>query len=117
MNINDFSQLYRRKVSKTAYDRGDYRLELDRVDARALRVLTHVTVENQDDAYDKCRLGIQSGGVDYFLDELITIAAGELIVSRSDILLGEGDVFFAELTDVGRDEHISMSCIGWEQKL
>lgn len=114
MNINDFSRLYRRTVTGVGVTNGTVRLKLNRIKAQKIRTLTHVTVENQTLAYDKCRLGIDASGRDHFLDELTTIAADELAVSRSDILLGEGDVFFAELTGTDTGDVLIMTCIGWE---
>jgi len=116
-NINDFDRLYRRTITEKAGPADPHRIKLDRVGARTVRVLTHVTVENTTLAYTKCRLGIQSGGRDHYLDELTSIAADELAVSRSDIILGEGDVFFAELTGVAADELLVMTCVGWELDL
>lgn len=116
-NINDFDRIYRR--TKRGAGRTGYlvRLELKQIKARVLRVLSHVTVENETNDYTKCRLGIRSGGKDHYLDELTTIVADELAVSRSDILLGEGDVFFAELTGTTDDDVLFMTCVGWEQLL
>lgn len=116
-NINDFDQLYRRTVNSVSDNATTFRLKLDRVDARKLRVLSHVSVENKTTAYTKCRLGVNAGGRDHYLDELQTIAANELAVSRSDILLGEGDVFFAELSGTTVDDVLVMTCVGWEQSL
>lgn len=116
-NINDFTQLYRRTVNAVSDGAATVRLELDRVEARKVRVLSHVTVENKTTAYTKCRLGIDAGGRDHYLDELTTIAADELAVSRSDIILGEGDFFFAELSGTTIDDVCIMTCIGWEQDL
>jgi len=116
-NINNFDQLYRRTITEKAGATSPHRLELDRVRARQIRVLTHVTVEDQTTAYTKCRLGIDAGGRDHYLDELSTIAADELAVSRSDIILGEGDVFFAELTGATENDLLVMTCVGWELDL
>lgn len=114
MTINDFTQIYRRTVTGVGVTNGTVRLKLNRIKARKIRTLTRVTVENQTLAYDKCRLGINNGGIDFYLDELTTIAADELAVSRSDILLGEGDVFFAELTGTDTGDVLIMTCIGRE---
>jgi len=116
-NINDFDRLYRRTITEKAGASDPHRIKLDRVGARTVRVLTHVTVENTTLAYTKCRLGINSSGRDHYLDELTTIAADELAVSRSDIILGEGDVFFAELTGTDTGSQLVMTCVGWEQRL
>lgn len=117
MNVNDFTQLFRRTVNAVSDNATTFRLELDRVEARKIRTLTHVTVENETTAYTKCRLGIDAGGRNHYLDELQTIAADELAVSRSDIILGEGDVFFAELYGTTAGDVLIMTCIGWENNL
>jgi len=116
-NINDFDQLYRRKITDRAGATSPHRIGLDRIGAHKLRVLTHVTVENETTDYTKCRLGFSNGGRDYYLDELTDPTANELAVSRSDILLSEGDVFFAELTGVTENDVLVMTCMGWEQEL
>jgi len=114
VNINDFDRLYRRTLTAAGVTGETVRLRLKPISAKKLRVLTHVTVENQTSPYTKCRLGIINGGMDHYLDELTTIAADELAVSRSDIILGEGDVFFAELTDTSNNDLLVMTCVGWE---
>lgn len=116
-NINDFTQLFRRTVTLVSDGSATVRLKLDRVSAKMLRVLSHTSVENKTTAYTKCRLGIDARGRDHFMDELQTIAANELIVSRSDIILGEGDVFFAEFTGTTTDDILIMTCVGWENRL
>ncbi len=116
-NINDYSQLYRCTVTGAGVTGEVVRLELDRVKAKAVRVLSHVTTENDTSAYTKCRLGIDAGGRDHYLDELQTIAAAELAISRSDIILGEGDVFFAEFTGTATGDTVIMTCVGWEDML
>lgn len=113
-NINDFTRLYRRSKAGLGVTGSAVRLELSRIKARTVRVLSHVSVENMTSAYTKCRLGITNGGIDHYIDELQTIAACELAVSRSDIILGEGDIFFAELTGTTGDDLLVMTCIGWE---
>ena len=113
-NINEFTRLYRRTKRELGVTGSAVRLELSRIKPRIVRVLSHVTVENETSAYTKCRLGITNGGIDHYLDELESIAAAELAVSRSDIILGEGDVFFAELTGTTTDDALKMTCVGWE---
>lgn len=115
-NIFDFDQPYRRTVRLTSDGSATVRLVLSRVKAKKLRVLTHVTVENLTNDYTKCRLGIDAIKTDHYLDELQTVVANELAVSRSDIILGEGDVFFAELTGTTSGDLLKMTCVGWEQK-
>ena len=117
MNINDFDQLFRRTVNAKSDNETTFRLKLDRVSARKVRVLSQVTVENKTDGYTKCRLGVDAGGRDHYLDELQTIVKDELAVSRSDIILGEGDVFFAELSGATSGDVLVMTCVGWEQSL
>jgi len=117
MNINEFSRLYRRTKRGLGATGETVQLRLNPIRARRARVLTHVTVENLTNAYTKCRLGISHSGADHYIDELTTIAATELAVSRSDILLGEGDYFFAELTGTTTDDLLIMTCIGWEMDL
>ena len=116
-NINSFSQLYRRTVSGAGATGEVVRLSLERIKPKALRVLTQVTVENLTSAFTKCRLGIDAGGRDHYLDELTNMTANELAVSRSDILLGEGDIFFAELTGTSTSDLLIMTCVGWEANL
>ena len=116
-NINSFSRLYRRTKGKLGATGSAVRIELTRIKPRVVRVLSHVTVENETSAFTKCRLGITNGGLNHYLDELQTIAACELCISRSDIILGEGDVFFAELTGTTSDDVLTMTCVGWEAQL
>lgn len=116
-NINDFDRLYRRTKKGVGISGQVIRLSLPPISINLLRVLTHVTVENKTNNYTKCRLGITSTGRDHYLDELTTLAQHELAVSRSDILLGEGDCFFAELTGTTDGNEIVMTCVGWEQNL
>ena len=116
-NINEFTRLYRRTKRKLGVTGSAVRIELSRIKPRVVRVLSHVSVENKTSAYTKARLGICSGGLDHYLDELQTIAAAELAVSRSDIILGEGDIFFAELTGTTTGDTLVMTCVGWEGEL
>lgn len=116
-NIYDFSRLYRRTIRELAGATSPHRLKLGRVGAKTLRVLQHVTVENTESTYDQVRLGIEAGGRLHYLDQLIDPDEDELAVSRSIILLGEGDVFFAECEGAGEDEPLILTAIGWELDL
>jgi len=116
-NIFDFDRLYRRTVKEVAGSADPHYIKLDKVDAQQLRVLSHVTVEDKTTGYTKLRIGIDNGGVIHYLDELETIAADELAVARSDVQLGEGDVFFAELTGINSGDELVLTCIGWEKAL
>lgn len=116
-NINNFTQLYRRTKRGKGVTGAVVRVELKRIGSRKVRILSHVTVENITSGFTLCRLGINNGGNDHYLDELKTIAANELIVSKSDIILGEGDVFFAEFTGTADGDTLIMTNVGWENKL
>lgn len=116
-NIYDFDRLYRRTMKATGLTSSVVEMKLGRIPAKTLRVLTHVTVENKSSAYTKVRLVIDSSGVIHYIDELITVAANELVVSRSDILLGEGDSFYAELTGTTTADVLVFTCIGWEKAI
>lgn len=116
-NLYNFKALYRRTKRGLGLTGSPVRLKLSRIGPAKVRVLSHVTVENRTTAYTKCRLGINNGGNDHYLDELTVITADELAVSRSDIILGEGDIFFAELTGTTTDDILLLTCIGWESDL
>jgi len=116
-NIFDYDRLYRRHKTGVGVTGTVFRFRLGPIGAKTLRVLTHVTVENQTSALTKCRLGINSGGKDHYLEELQTIAANELVVSRSDIPLGEGDYFFADLTGVITGDVLVLTAVGWTKDL
>lgn len=114
IDINKFTRLFRRTVSASGLTGSIVTLALGRLGPRKIRVLTHVTVENKTSDYTKCRLAINAGGIIHYLDELTTIVSDELAVSRSDILLGEGDAFVSELTGTTTGDELIMTCIGWE---
>lgn len=112
-----FHQLYRSKKAGSGLTASTVKLSLPRVKPGRLRILTHVTVEDKTSAYTKCRLAIDNGGNVFYLDELESPAAGELGIARSDVVLGEADVFFAELTGTTTADLLEMTCCGWEQSL
>lgn len=116
-NINNFSRLYRRSMAGLGVSGGIVRIELQRIKARIILVLSHVTVEDKTNAVTKLRLGITNGGVNHYLQEMQTISAGNLCVCSSDLILGEGDVFFAELTGTVDGDGLVMTCVGWEINL
>lgn len=116
-NIYNFDHLYRRTKGATGLTGSTVRISLGRIGAKTVRVLTHATIENLTSAFTKLRIGIKNVGIDYYLDELQTIAANELVVSKSDILLGEGDQFFTEFTGTTTGDVLVMNCIGWEQAI
>lgn len=115
LDVNKFELLYRHTAQGDGLSGSVVYLKLLPVKPGRVRVLTHVTVENRTTDYTKCRLGISRGALLYYLDELQDIEANELAVSRSDILLGEGDYFFAELTGTTTGDVLVMTCAGWEQ--
>jgi len=116
-DLDNFHRLYRVKKKETGNSAAAVRIALKPVAAKTVRVLTHVAAESQGFDFTKIRLGINNSGTDYYLDELQTVVADELCVSRSDILLGEGDSFFVEFTGTDDDALLVMTCNGWEQKL
>lgn len=116
-NINEFDNLYRRKIRGLGVTGALVRVSLKRLSAKKLRVLTHVAVENLSNPFTKVRLGISNRGEDYYLDELQTVAANELCVKRSDILLMDGDCFFSEFTGTTDGDVLVMVVNGWEKGL
>ncbi|MBA7665865.1 hypothetical protein ES703_73939 [subsurface metagenome] len=116
-NIFDFDRLYRRTVAGSGDASAVVYLDLDPIKPGRFRVLTHVTVENKTDTSTYFRLAIRRAERLHYIDELKNPIAGELAVSRSDILLGEQDIFCAELTDTHAVDELVMSAIGWEGTL
>lgn len=116
-NINDFDRLYRRTKIAVGATNGTVRIALAPVGPNKFRVLTHVSVENKDYGATIIRLGITATGRDLYLDEILDAAAAELCVSRSDILLGERDIFFAELTGTQDGNQLVMTCVGWTKDI
>jgi len=116
-DINHFSSIYRRTKRAAGETGALVRISFKPVSAKMLRVLTHVAVENQTTAFTKLRLGISNRGVDYFLDEIQNLLADELAICRSDVLLGDGDRFFAELTGTTTDDVVIVNLSGWEQDI
>lgn len=116
-NVNDFDRLYRVTRKGIGDSNRTVSIRLKPVPAKTLRVLTHVTVENRTSPNTDCRLAIDAGGVTHYLDEITNLAVDELAVSRSDILLGDGDYFYAELTDTVDNDELVLTCIGWEKDL
>jgi len=116
-SINDFDQLYRITKTGVGAVNQTVRVSLGRVAPKTLRLLTHVTVENKTNDGTKNRIGINAGSRDHYLDEIDDPLKDELIVERSDILLGEGDSFFAEFTGTQNGDELILTCVGWEQGL
>jgi len=117
MNIFNFDQIFRETMIEAGVTAQSVALLLDPVPPKTLRVLTHVTIEDETTAFTKVRLGILNAGVTFYVDELKAVLANELCVSRSDILLGEGDRFFAQLTGTTTGDLIKMVAIGWDGKI
>ena len=116
-NINEFDNLYRRKLRGQGISGAIVRISLRQLSAKKLRLITHTAVENATSSTTKIRLGISNRGEDYYLDELQTIAANELCISRSDIILVDGDRFFAEFTGTTDGDNLIMVVNGWEKGL
>ncbi|MBW8042581.1 MAG: hypothetical protein FVQ85_21660 [Planctomycetes bacterium] len=116
-NISGFDQFYRLSKTAAGLTGSLVKITIKPVDSKWLRVLTHVSCENKTNAFTKLRIGIDTRSQSHYLDELQTVAKNELVVSRSDILLGEGDVFFAEFTGTTTGDLLSFTCIGWQMAL
>lgn len=116
-NINDFDRLYRRTERRLGVSGQTVYIRLPPIGPRKIRVLSHITVENQTTDYTKCRLGVDHGGTLHYLDEITTVVADELCVARSDVQLGEGDQFFAELIGTTTGDVLILTCAGWDQEL
>lgn len=114
MNVNEFDRLYREDKAATGITGASIIISTDKVDPGRIRVLTHVSIEDADNSYTKCRLSIWNGAVDFWLDEAIYPEEGELLVHPKDILLGEGDILRATLTGTTTGDKIKLYAIGWE---
>lgn len=91
-------------------------LSLFPVDPSRIRVLTHITVENRSNNFDKLRLKIKHLSLIYYLDEITNPLENELIVSRSEIVLGESDILQAECTGTIDNDILVLTALGWEMK-
>jgi len=114
MNINQFDQLYRERITATGVTGSDVTMETERVAAKRIRVITHLSVENKTSAYSKCRLEIYNGAIDFNIDEAIFPSQNELLVHPKDILLGEGDRLRVKLAGTQTDDELELHAIGWE---
>lgn len=112
--LYEFERLYRRKLRATGITGSVVRLQTSPLKSQKIRVLTHITVEDQDNAYTLLRIGVSNRGEPYYLDELTSPAAAELAVAVNDILLGDGDRFFAELTGTTDGDTLVMCLSGWD---
>lgn len=114
MNINQFDQLYRERITALGVTGSDVTMETDRVTAKRIRVITHLSVENKTSAFTKCRLLIYNGATNFYIDEAIFPSKDELLVHPKDILLGEGDRLQAKLTGTTTGDELELHAIGWE---
>ena len=114
--LYEFDRLYRRKVRATGVTGSVVRMQTKPLRPGKVRVLSHVTVENETRAYDLLRIGITNLGEVYYLDELTTPGLAELAVCHEDHVLGDGDCFFADLTGTVDDDSLIMVVSGWEMK-
>jgi hypothetical protein len=62
-------------------------------------------------------LGIDTGLVEHFFCETLAPAAGQLVVSRGKILVGEGERLFGELIGTFEGDELLLTGIGWELNL
>src|SRR4030042_1355621 len=113
-NINDFIVLYRDKLRAVGVTGSTVRIQNLPLRSGRLRSITHVTVENQTSPYTKLRIGISNAGEDFYLDELDSPAADELVVGYADILLGDRDRLFAELTGTVTRDFLVLPLAGGE---
>lgn len=116
LSIFEFERLYRRKIRAVGVTGSTVRIQTPPLKPQKIRILTHVTVEDEDNAFTLLRIGVSNRGESYYLDELTTVAAAELAVEKSDILLGDGDRFFAELTGTTTGDTLVMVLSGWDMK-
>ena len=116
LNLFEFDRLYRRKLRAIGDSSAVVYLQTSPLGPKRHRILTQVTVESIGAGYDILRIGVSNLGELYYLDELLNVADAELAVSRSEIILGDGDRFFAELTGTTDDKVLLMVLSGWEMK-
>jgi len=114
--LYEFDRLYRRKLRATGVTGSVVRMQTKPLRPGKLRVISHVTVENETNAYTLLRIGITNLGEAYSLDELTTPGLGELAVCHEDHVLGDGDCFFADLTGTTTGDVLLMALSGWELK-
>lgn len=116
MNVNDFDRLYKRRLTGTGVTGSPVYLSLDRVDAKRIRTLSHITVENKTLPFTKLRLSIYDGSTDHYIAEFSNPFADQLLVHQHDVLLGEGDILRAILTGTTDGDILELFAIGWEQE-
>lgn len=117
MNILDFDRFFREKVAGTGLTSSVVDLKISPVDPGKIRVLTHVTCENETNSFTKVRLAIKHHSLVFHLDELDSPAAAELVVSRSDIFLGELDILLAQFTGTTTGDILVLTAIGTEKDI
>lgn len=117
MNLFDIDRLYRQKVTAIGVTGSVVNIALDIVEPHRIRTLSHVTVEDETNSFTKVRLAIKHHSRTFYIDELDTPAAAELVVSRSDILLGEGDILVAECTGTTTSDKLVLTAIGTEKDI
>jgi hypothetical protein len=116
MNTNNFDLLYRERKTAPGVTGSPVIIDLERVNAARIRVLTHISVENKTSGYTKCRLSIFNGATDFFLDEAIYPSEDELLVHSKDVLLGEGDILRVTLTGTTTADDLEICATGWEMQ-
>lgn len=114
MLLTDFDRLYRRTLIRAGTSGATVTLDLDPVAPGRIRVLTHITIEDQSNSYTLCRLSIFNTGIDFPLDEALNPAKQELLIHNHDVLLGEGDILRATLTGTTDLDRLVLIACGWE---
>ena len=115
-DLYEFDRLYRRKIRATGVTGSVVRMQTKALGPGKIRVLSHVTVEDQTSAYTLLRIGIINLGEVYPLDELTTPGLAELATCHEDHIMGDGDSFYADLTGTTDDDVLVMVVTGWEMK-
>lgn len=116
-NIYDFSRIYRRTILGAGTSGKIVTIKTKPLDPKRLRVLTHITAENVTNSFTKARLLIIHGGLKHYIDEITTVLSSQLVVSRSDVLLGQGDIFAIEFTGTTTGDELRLTLIGWTKDL
>lgn len=116
MNVNDFDHLYKRRLTGTGLTGSTVYLSLDRVDAKRIRTLSHITVENKTLPFTKLRLSIYDGTIDHYIAEFSNPLNDQLLVHEHDVVLGEADILRAIFTGTTTGDILEMLAIGWEQE-
>jgi hypothetical protein len=114
MNVHEFNLLYREQVFAAGITGSTIIMAMERVRPGTIRVITHVSVQNETSDFTECSLSVRNGISEYEIDQAIYPGANELLKHHHDILLGEGDILQATLTGTVTGDQIKLTAIGWE---